>query len=263
MVDPINHVGDNQFTPLVEPFLKRYFLEKGDFIMKSFLLLASAIFFATAANAQINFNSVTYTGTGCPQGTVSTTVSPDGTSLSILFDEFRAEVPQYDGNNDNGELPRGPRARARNTVTVAHRKCALSFTATLPPGLKADSLEISMQARGATYFDSGIEGTFASILVGYNGLARSRGNPTMMVTKHWRGNKEVSEDWTETPRQIVPLQSGCSGANGKDIRFDLKNHITAEIIDGNVQRHGLITVDSSDVNGLIKFTVKTSSCRGL
>lgn len=231
--------------------------------MKSFLLLASAIFFATAANAQINFNNVAYTGTGCPQGTVSTVVSPDGSSLSILFDEFRAEVPQYDGNNDNSELPRGRgNPRDRNTVTVAHRKCALSFTASLPPGVKADSLEISMQARGATYFDQGIEGTFASILVGYNGLARSRGNPTMMITKHWRGNKEVAEDWTETPRSVIPLQSGCSGANGKDIRFDLKNHITAEITDGNVQKHGLITVDSNDVNGLLKFTVRTSSCRG-
>jgi hypothetical protein len=263
VVDRINQVGDKDFRPLPKQKLKRYLLEKGDFIMKSFLFLASAIFFATAANAQINFNNVTYTGTGCPQGTVSTAVSPDGSSLSILFDEFRAEVPQYDGNNDNSELPRGRgNPRNRNTVTLAHKRCALSFTATLPPNVKADSLEISMQARGATYFDNGIEGAFASVLVGYDGLARSRGNPTTMIMKHWRGNKEVAEDWTESPRNVVPLQSGCSSANGKDIRFDLKNHIQAEIIDGNVQKHGLITVDSTDMKGLLKFTLRTTSCRG-
>ena len=72
--------------------------------MKSFLTLSAIIFFATTANAQVSFNNVTHSGTGCPQGTVSTAISPDGSSISILFDEFRAEVPQFDGNNDNLEV---------------------------------------------------------------------------------------------------------------------------------------------------------------
>jgi hypothetical protein len=231
--------------------------------MKTFLFLGSLVFFTTAAKAQVSFNNVTYSGTGCPQGTVSTAISPDGSSLSILFDEFRAEVPQYDGNNDNSELPRGPRARSRNTPTVSHKNCALSFSATLPPGTKADTLEINMQARGATMFDQGIEGYFASILVGYNGLARSRGNPTIVARKAFRTRMgPLDESWTESPRATVALQSGCSGSQGRDIRFDLKNHINVETTDGDVNKHGIITVDSNDLNGLLKFTLRTRPCAG-
>ncbi len=230
--------------------------------MKEFLVFASLVF-VTALQAQtpVTFRGVTYAGSGCPQGTVSTVSSPDGTSLSILFDEFRAEVPQYDGNNDNDGHPGRGRPNNRNTATLAHRKCALSFVADLPPGTKAESLEISLEARGATILDPGVEGSFASILVGYQGIANSRGNPTVIINKHWRSRPNPQDDnWTGVAKPLVNLNSGCSGPNGKSIRFDLKNHITAEITDGNLSRHGLLSVDSNDVTGLLKFTVRTRPC---
>lgn len=231
--------------------------------MKSFLILSSLTFFSFTSQAQVIFNNLTYSGTGCPQGTVSSAVTPDGSSLSILFDEFRVEVPQYDGNNDNADLPRGPRARNRNTPTVSHKNCSLSFTATIPAGMRADSLSIKMQARGATILDQGLEGFFASILIGYNGLAQSRGDPTIVIRKSWRTVRgAVDDSWTQSPEATVPLKSACAGAQSRSIRFDLKNHINAEITDGNIQKRGLITVDSNDVNGLMKFSVNTTPCSG-
>lgn len=223
--------------------------------MKAFLLL---VMFSSGAFSQVNFNSITYSGTGCPDGTVSTAVSPDGSSLSILFDEFRAEVPQYDSAP---EVPRGPRSRNRNSVTFSHKNCALSFTATLPPGVMAESLEVSMQARGATMLDMGVNASFASILVGYNGLARSRGRPTVVARRSWRTRTGPIDDaWTEEPKALIPLHSGCSGSQGRDIRFDLKNHVDAEITSGNLQSSGIITVDSNDVKGLLTFTIGTRPC---
>ncbi|MES2526306.1 MAG: DUF4360 domain-containing protein [Bdellovibrionota bacterium] len=232
--------------------------------MKEFLIFASLVIAASVqAQTPVSFRGVSYAGSGCPQGTVSTATSPDGTSLSILFDEFRAEVPQYDGNNDNDSVSTRGRPNNRNTATLAHRKCALSFTADLPPGTKADSLEISFEARGATILDPGVEGSFASILVGYQGIANSRGNPTVIINKHWRARPNPQDDnWTGVAKPLVNLNSGCSGANGKSIRFDLKNHISAEITDGNLSRHGLLSVDSNDVTGLLKFTVRTRPCGG-
>lgn len=215
--------------------------------MKSLLFATTLFILSDIALAQVNFNNVTYSGSGCPQGTVSTAVSPDGSSLSILFDEFRAEVPQQSNGNP----------------FIDQKNCALSFTASLPPGTQADSLEISMQARGATILDQGAEGYFASILVGYNGLARSRGAPTMIATKQWRNRRRatsVDENWVETPKPVVMIQSACSGAQGKDIRFDLKNHVTAEITDGNLSKQGMITVDSNDITGFLKFTLRTRPC---
>jgi hypothetical protein len=231
--------------------------------MKSFFIASAFTLASSLSYAQINFNSLSYSGTGCPQGTVSQAVSPDGSSLSILFDEFRAEVPQYDGLNDNNDLPRGPRARTMNSPFVSHKKCSLSFNATLPPGMRADMMEISMEARGATILDEGAEATFSSILVGYNGLARSRGNPTVVAAKNWRTRRgPVDDNWTETPKSVVEIKSDCAGSAAKDIRFDLKNHITAEIANGDVKKRALITVDSNDVKGLLTFTLRTTRCSG-
>ncbi len=221
--------------------------------MKFFLATILLTLSSSGLFAQINFNNVTYSGTGCPQGTVSTAVSPDGSSLSILFDEFRAEVPDY-----NQPAPRGRQVEASKSL----KSCALSFTASLPAGIKVDTLEISLQARGATILDRGVEAAFAAVLVGYNGLARSRPGTTVIAAKKWRGLADTDESWMETPRTSVPLMSGCSGAQGKDIRFDLKNHVLLEITDRNLQKHGIITVDSNDLNGMLKLTLKTSPCGG-
>jgi hypothetical protein len=183
--------------------------------------------------------------------------------MSIIFDEFKAEVPQYDGNNDNGELPRGQRARTRNSPTVQHKACSLSFSATLPPRTRAHSIDISMDARGATIFDEGIEGSFSARLIGYKGLARSKGNPVVVAKRSFKTSTgPLDESWIESPRSTVTLHSGCSGPDGRDIRFDLKNHINAEITDGNESRRGMIIVDSNDIHGLLKFTVRTTPCGG-
>jgi len=230
--------------------------------MKSKLTLA-LFFFTSLGNAQVNYNSVDYKGTGCPQGTVSTAVSPDGTTLSVLFDEFRAQVPQYDGNNDNDQLPRGPIPRHRQTPTVAHKFCALSFTATLPAGTKVDALEISTQIRGATVLDQGVEGNFTSMLVGYRGLAMFHGRPLILVRKIFQALRSpIDMDWTETPRNVIPLNSGCAGNRDRDIRFDIRSHINLEALNGNLKKSGMIVVDSNDITGLLKFRLRTRPCAG-
>ncbi|HXH76624.1 MAG TPA: DUF4360 domain-containing protein [Bacteriovoracaceae bacterium] len=231
--------------------------------IKSILTIMSFALIS-AAEAQVNFDQLTYRGTGCPQGTVSSVVSPDGSTLSILFDEFRAEVPQYDGNNDNESLPPGRgRNTARNSATLNHKNCALSFTANIPQGTKAEGLEVSLQARGAVVFDQGIEGTFAAILVGYNGLANSRGKPTVIAQKHWRAlSGPLDEEYIAEPVAVVKLNSGCAAQNARSIRFDLKNHIQAQITNADTTKHGIITVDSQDMKGLLKFTLRTKPCGG-
>jgi hypothetical protein len=230
--------------------------------MQTILFITTALFLTGIAEAQINFDQVNYRGSGCPQGSVSTAISPDGSSLSILFDEFRVEVPQYDGNNDNDSLPPG-HGRNRNSEFLNHKNCALSFTANLPRGTKAVSLEVSLQTRGAVMFDQGIEGGFASILVGYNGLAQSRGRPTIIAQKNWRALRgPLDEEYIASPLAVINLNSGCANHQGRSIRFDLKNHLQARITDQNASKQGMITMDSADMKGVLKFRLRIRPCGG-
>lgn len=228
-------------------------------MLKTFIFL----FFISAAHAQVVFDGLTYQGTGCPQGTVSTVISPDGSSFSVLFDEFRAEVPQYDGNNDNASTTLGNRQRATsNSASLSYKKCQLSFNAIIPVGTMADTLQVELQARGATIIDQGVEGFFASILVGYSGLSSRRGSPTMVIQKHWRGMRgPVDDNWSASPISTIPIRSACATSANRSVRFDLKNHVQAEIPNGDLKKSGLITIDSADARGLLKFTLTTTACR--
>lgn len=225
----------------------------------SFLLLLSV----PTLYAQVVFDQVNAYGTGCPAGTVTTTTSPDGLSLSVLFDEFRVEVPEFtppEQPRSPGRFPRAPRTRPGRAM----RDCQLRFTANIPLGSKVERVEISLQARGATMLDPNVQASFTSILVGYNGMSQSRGRPVPVIQKFWQANPAgVSDDWTAAPVALVPLHSGCASHAGRAITFDMKNHIEAEIINGDTSKRGLITVDSTDMTGMLKFTLRLRPCGGV
>lgn len=71
--------------------------------LKSILMYTAALsFVALNANAQddIELGEPGYGGNGCPQGSVSATLSPDNKELSILFDEYIVEAG-YNGKRIN------------------------------------------------------------------------------------------------------------------------------------------------------------------
>ncbi len=58
---------------------------------KSFLLIA--LFSTVPAMADvIHLGQFTYSGSGCPEGTASAVLSPDQKTMSLLFDQYKAEV---------------------------------------------------------------------------------------------------------------------------------------------------------------------------
>lgn len=225
-------------------------------------IFAFLVLFLASAQAQVVFHEPTYLGAGCPQGTVSTIASPDGTSLSVLFDEFRISLPEDGGVAAPGPIPgrgRAPRRRAGSSM----KDCSLRFSADLPVGVRVEAVEISLQARGSTILDPGIQASFASMLVGYNGLAQMRGRVIPIIQKEWNSAySPIQDDWTASPSAVVPLNSGCARHGGRSINLDMKNYLTANIVSGDFQQQGLITVDSADMTGLLKISLRLKPCGG-
>jgi hypothetical protein len=54
-------------------------------------LTAAQLSIAAPSNNIVHFKAPASAGTGCPNGTVSHVITPDGTTLSILFDNYVAE----------------------------------------------------------------------------------------------------------------------------------------------------------------------------
>jgi hypothetical protein len=220
--------------------------------------------FSALAQSNIVFDQVTTLGTGCPEGTVSSIVSPDGTSLSLLFDEFRVEVPNYAQAPTQPTPGRGPNYRppTSNSIFEQQKTCNISFLTTLPAGRMVTAININLQARGNTMIDSGIQAYFSTILVGHRGLANSVGPQVKVVEKKmWMGRAAVADDWMTDTKVSVPLKSSCSTAANRSIKFELKNHLEAKILNNIATKSGIVTVDSNDASGMLTFTVSTAPCR--
>ena len=236
-----------------------------------FITIILVTLLAPKTYAELSFSDFRHAGTGCPQDTVAFSVSPDGESASILFDEFMAQVPQYDNVNDNNQVRNGRINRQSNDPRFQHKSCHLGFTVDVPDGQQVEALEVQIYNRGSTILDAGTRAALSTIFVGHQGMRATNTNakPHAVVLErkiwgamHDRNHIDVFDDWISEPVQRIDISSGCSnGRNDKSIRFELKNHLEVEIMNNNLSTNGMIVMDSSDVNASLKFRVITRPCQ--
>lgn len=237
--------------------------------MRTLSLIFIALISSQVVKAQMSFEDFRHSGSGCPQGTVGFSVSPDGASASILFDEFMAQVPQFDGDNDNHTVSSGRLRRTSDDPRIAHKACNLGFSVQIPEGQMVEALEVSIYNRGSTILDAGIRAALSTIFVGHNGLRNIYGgakpSATVLERKMWgamrnHNHVDVFEDWVSEPVHTIPIQSACASSHDKSVRFELKNHLEVEIMNNNLNSNGVIVMDSSDVTGSLRFRVITKAC---
>jgi hypothetical protein len=234
---------------------------KGRYMLRHLFILGLFLFIIISVSEAQTFGELVHRGTGCPEGTVGISPSPDNKVLSIIFDAYQVEVPQYNQNNDNAQVGSRGVVRRRNDPTLDHKACALSFTSHLPAGVKVDSIDIILNVRGATMLDIGTEGSFSAALVGYNGLATQRGRTQIIERKLFRASHSpVDTDWSSLPTINIPISSNCAVAGANEISFDLKTHLQAEILSQDLSKKALLFLDSVDAEGLIKVKLNTSPC---
>jgi hypothetical protein len=111
---------------------------KGKFIKSVVCLLISAITqFAFAEDtAPFDIGEATFDGNGCPEGTYSVVLSPDGTELSILFSSFTAETDEDHRN--------------------AFANCSVAIPIDIPSGITVGLMGVDY--RGLSFIPSGGSG---------------------------------------------------------------------------------------------------------
>jgi len=199
--------------------------------MKTLIALAAvALFsgFAGAAQAQtgITLGEPGYGGTGCPGGSVSATLSPDATSLSLLFDSYQVEA-----GGDTGKK-------------FDRKSCNIAIPVRVPQGIAISVLAVDY--RGYNQFEAGSDSTF-SVEYFFAGL---RG-PTF--TKTFKGPQ--ADDYlihNELTAQTI-VWSKCGAEvnlrTNSSIRVNSKNN-----------KQALATVDSEDVSAAIIYQLQWKKC---
>ena len=167
-----------------------------------------------------------YGGSGCPAGSVSTTLSPDGKSLSLIFDQYEVSA--------GGSTGRSFDRKSCNVAIPVHVPNGYSISV-----FSVDYRGFNHLARGATS-QFNVEYFFA----GGRGPAFRRSFWGDLEGDYFINNQLVAESLVWSPcGQSVNLRTNAS----------LRVNTVAN-------REASATIDSQDVNAAIVYHVKMRRC---
>ena len=197
--------------------------------MKRFLLALAALGFGTvvAQADDISLGQPSFGGNGCPNGSVSTTLSPDAKALSILFDQYQLAVGGTSGK------------------AFDRKSCNVAIPVHVPQGRSISILSIDY--RGFNHLPKGASSQFN---VEYF-FAGSRG-PT--VRKSFDG--VIDADYTISNELTADalVWSAC----GVDVNLRTNSSIRLAT-KGNKEAQS--TVDTEDVKAAIVYHVQWRDCQ--
>jgi hypothetical protein len=196
--------------------------------MKRPILLLSALLLGAPVLAQgdISLGEPGYGGTGCPDGTVSVTLSPDQKSLSLLFDQYQMSVGGETGKSFD------------------RKSCNIAIPVHVPQGLSVSILKIDF--RGFNHLPQSASSQFN---VEYF-FAGTRG-PAFQRTF----SGPLDEDYlinNELTAQAV-IWSGC----GADVNLRTNSSMRVKTVSN---KEAMASIDSEDVNAAIVYQLQWRSC---
>jgi hypothetical protein len=180
------------------------------------------------AQDTIQLGNPAYGGNGCPSGTASATLSPDGSSLSIIFDQFVTEA--------------GPAAGR----TIDRKSCNIAVPVFVPNGLSISVIAVDYR--------------------GYVGLpAQSSARLTAEYFFAGSQGTRFQQDFIGRTDQdyLFTNQMGVQAMVWSPCGADVNLRVNAAMMVRNTNRglDAVATVDSADINAGLIYRIQTRRCR--
>jgi|GEM_PF-2088970 len=214
--------------------------------------------------SDLSFTDIVARGSGCPAGSTDIVTSPDGKSVSLLFNEMLIELPQYNGENENDVDTDGHRRASRFDKNISQKICNILVEAQLPANHKVDRIEVKMDMRGSTFMDEGVEASFHTQLINYKGPKRQNDKKVDFVARKLWLSGPVDEDWIVSKTRNIRINGNCSRHGDQKSQFAIRN-----ILRGSIKPEGqrldsmlFLGLDSQDLVGKLDVTVHSSPCGG-
>lgn len=179
------------------------------------------------ANPGVTLGVPAYGGSGCPGGSASATISPDGRSLSLLFDQYQA------------------RAGGQSGQAIDRKTCNIAIPVHVPQGYSVSILSIdyrgfnSLPAGARSQFD--VEYFFA----GNRGPGWTRSFTGPQSESFVLNNQVVAE---------ATVWSAC----GADV--NLRTNTSLLVNSNSYNQEALASVDSADVAASVIYQLQWKRC---
>ena len=190
------------------------------------LLLTSSLAANVAYADDIALGQPGYGGSGCPDGSVSVTLSPDAKSLSLLYDQYQVSVGGTTGKSFD------------------RKSCNVAIPVHVPQGRSVSVLAVDyrgfnqLPARATSQFN--VEYFFA-------------GGQGPAFRRTFRGPVEADYLISNSLTADTLVWSGC----GADVNLRTNSSMRVSTAGG---QEALATVDTEDVNAAIIYHLQWRSC---
>ncbi|KAF2638829.1 hypothetical protein P280DRAFT_63319 [Massarina eburnea CBS 473.64] len=178
---------------------------------------------------QVTIRGVTYGGTGCPQGSMSSQISADRTTMTLIFDAYIASI--------------GPGV----AVTESRKNCQLNVDIQYPGGFQYSVL--SADYRGYAAIQKGVTGTLKSTYYfsGQTDQSSTEYTFTGPVTGDYLKHDQANST------SVVWSPCGATGMLNINSQIRLASSASAST--------GLLTTDSTDLKFTQVVYVQWQSCK--
>ncbi|GAB1312499.1 hypothetical protein MFIFM68171_02709 [Madurella fahalii] len=184
--------------------------------------------------SQIQIVDASFSGSGCPQGTVSTSISPDKTVITFGFDAFQTEI--------------GPGTRMPDRT----KNCQLHLSLKYPGGFQFSVVESTYH--GYAQLEKGVTGNFYST---YYFSQDADATTTTQTSITGGGIWEQGQVYTKTDQ--IPTASYIFSPCGANGILNINNRIA--LTSTNSSASGFITDDDATVAFTQQLNIAWRTCR--
>ena len=210
--------------------------ERGDKMKKLFKkksLLATLAIGATMSSLcayadDISLGQPGYGGNGCPQGSVNTTISPDGKTLSILFDQFILKAGGLTGQS------------------MDRKSCNVSIPVHVPQGMSVSVFKIDYRGFNSLPYGASSQFNVEYFFAGQQGPTYSK-NFNGVVNSDFFVSNDVQAS--------AVVWSEC----GADLNLRTNMNMFVQT-SGN--QEAMASVDSADIQAGIQYQLQWKTCGG-
>jgi hypothetical protein len=196
--------------------------------MKSCIALLSTLMLSAPAFAadDISLGKPGYGGTGCPEGTVSATLSPDAKSLSLLFDQYQVSVGGTTGRS------------------FERKSCNIAIPVHVPQGLSVSVLKIDYRGFNHLPVSATSQFNVEYFFAGTRGPAFQRNFRGVLDEDYLINNELIAE---------AVVWSGC----GADVNLRTNSSMRVKTVNN---KEAVSSIDSQDVNAGIIYQLQWKKC---
>jgi hypothetical protein len=202
----------------------------------SMLTLTTTLVSSLAFSDSIQIGAITTAGTGCPNGTVASSVSPDNSAISLLFDAYTLRVAAVPANQGQ----RGQMAQA---------DCQIMVPITLPPDTMI--LLNSLDYRGFASLPAQAEMNFTT----RDGFKFDNNHHEDQQDRANKIQGVFQDVFTYSRNRPEKMWSKCGG-----IAY-LTSKSRLQISSRNPSEEAIASIDSIDATLGVKFNLITKPCK--